>query len=111
MMDLSDGLLKDGRRLAIASAVSLDFERDALIKDAEKLELLATKLGKDPFEWVLGGGEDHGLLATFPPEAQLPSGFRPVGVVLPREVGNMSEVVTLDGQSSTVASGYDHFEG
>lgn len=111
MMDLSDGLLKDGRRLAIASAVSLDFERDALIKDAEKLELLATKLGKDPFEWVLGGGEDHGLLATFPPEAQLPSGFRAVGVVLPRETGNMCEVVTLDGQSSTVASGYDHFEG
>ena len=38
MMDLSDGLLKDGQRMAIASGVNLDFERDALLKDIERLE-------------------------------------------------------------------------
>jgi thiamine-monophosphate kinase len=27
------------------------------------------------------GGEDHGLLAAFPPGATLPGGFRPIGVV------------------------------
>ncbi|MEY3909293.1 MAG: hypothetical protein RLZZ90_1200, partial [Actinomycetota bacterium] len=34
-------------------------------------------------EWVIGGGEDHSLLATFSPDAVLPRAFKPIGVVLP----------------------------
>jgi thiamine-monophosphate kinase len=29
--------------------------------------------------WVLTGGEDHALLATFPPAADLPEGWSPIG--------------------------------
>lgn len=66
MMDVSDGLAIDAGRLARASAVGVDFDSDAL--------------GDRP-ELALGGGEDHGLLATFPPGVALPAGFRRLGVV------------------------------
>lgn len=62
MMDVSDGLALDARRLARASAVDLDLEP---LSDGE-----------------LRGGEDHGLLATFPPDVRLPDGFRRIGSVL-----------------------------
>ena len=63
MMDLSDGLVLDGRRLAQASAV--DLELDPLDDEQSR------------------GGEDHSLLATFPPDADLPDGFRRIGTVAP----------------------------
>jgi thiamine-monophosphate kinase len=31
--------------------------------------------------WVLTGGEDHALLATFPPDADFPEGWRVIGAV------------------------------
>jgi thiamine-monophosphate kinase len=39
-------------------------------------------LGVDPLAWVLTGGEDHALLATFPPSATLPGGWTAIGAVL-----------------------------
>ncbi|MDO3697691.1 hypothetical protein Q3H92_08275 [Curtobacterium flaccumfaciens] len=35
-------------------------------------------------EVALHGGEDHGLLATFPADAVLPGGFQRIGVVRER---------------------------
>ncbi|WP_348787463.1 thiamine-phosphate kinase [Leifsonia sp. NPDC080035] len=66
MLDLSDGLALDARRMAEASGVAVDIERDAL--------------GDDP-RTALTGGEDHGLLAAFPAGATLPGGFRRIGAV------------------------------
>ncbi|KQR52747.1 thiamine-monophosphate kinase [Leifsonia sp. Leaf336] len=66
MLDLSDGLALDARRIAEASGVALDIDPAAL--------------GDDPVT-ALTGGEDHGLLACFPAAAVLPGGFRPLGVV------------------------------
>jgi len=67
MLDLSDGLAIDAGRLARASRVTLDLDPGATL---------------DPV--ALHGGEDHGLLATFPAEVALPGGFRRVGVVRDR---------------------------
>ncbi|MFJ6417051.1 thiamine-phosphate kinase [Paeniglutamicibacter sp. NPDC091659] len=111
MMDLSDGLLKDGQRMAIASGVHVYFERDALLNDLERLEPLSGVLGCDPLRWVLAGGEDHGLLATFPPGAELPPGFRQVGVVRALEPEESNPKVYFDGLMQGVSIGYDHFEG
>jgi thiamine-monophosphate kinase len=61
MLDLSDGLAIDARRLASASGVALDLDID------DRMQLV--------------GGEDHALLATFPPGAVLPGGFRAIGRV------------------------------
>jgi thiamine-monophosphate kinase len=65
MLDLSDGLAIDAGRLARASRVTLSLEVDL-------------------DEVALHGGEDHGLLATFPADAVLPGGFRRIGAVLER---------------------------
>jgi thiamine-monophosphate kinase len=64
MLDLSDGLAIDSERLALASGVGIDFD--------------SALLGDDPAT-AMAGGEDHSLLATFPPDAALPPPFRRIG--------------------------------
>lgn len=108
MLDLSDGLLRDGRRLARASGVTLDLGplTAVLADDAVRLQHAADVLGVAVEDWLLAGGEDHGLLATFPPDAPLPDGFRAVGVVRERA----DELVLVDGRPPRAGSaGWDHF--
>jgi thiamine-monophosphate kinase len=47
------------------------------------LEEAARAIEVDEKIWVIGGGEDHSLLATFPADAVLPRAFKRIGVVLP----------------------------
>lgn len=106
MMDLSDGIAQDARRMARASGVVIELDRSALLAEAAPLIELGAICGKNPFEWVLCGGEDHGMLATFAPDARLPEGFRPIGRV--RAVAQGEEAtLLLDGV--TVTGGWDHF--
>lgn len=106
MMDVSDGLLRDGGRLARASGVVLDLSTDALGPDVALLADAAAAAGADPLPWVLSGGEDHGLLATLPGGAPLPDGFRVVGTVVEGDPG-----VLVDGSPWDGATGWDHFSG
>ena len=68
MLDVSDGLLRDAGRLARASGVTLDLDEPAVAfaADLAVLAVAARELDADARTWVLAGGEDHGLLATFP---------------------------------------------
>jgi thiamine-monophosphate kinase len=50
--------------------------------------------------WVLTGGEDHALLATFPPTAVLPEGWTPIGEV---RTGR-SPGVRVNGQAAADAA-------
>lgn len=111
MMDLSDGLLKDGRRLAMASGVDIDFQASTLARDLQRLSPAAQRLGTDPLDWVLGGGEDHGLLATFSSEKDLPEGFRVVGIVLEASDASGEQKILVDGVVPRSAEGFDHFAG
>lgn len=90
MLDLSDGLVKDAGRVAAASGVQMRLDRAAVDVFAEPLLPLARLLlaigerneaGESPASlartFVLVGGEDHGLLATFPGE--VPEEFVPLG--------------------------------
>ena len=66
MVDLSDSLMVQGGQLATASGVSLALNQDLFAKSDEFTELsnLATEINADVWQWILGGGEDHVLLAT-----------------------------------------------
>ncbi len=108
MLDVSDGLLRDGGRIAAASGVVVDLDAAALADDVARLAPAAAALGLgsgDALGWVLSGGEDHGLLATFPAEATLPGGFRRIGTVREGEAA-----VTVDGRTPDAGIGWDHFK-
>jgi thiamine-monophosphate kinase len=105
MLDVSDGLLRDAGRIAEASGVVVDLSVAQLGRYVEPLRLVAQALGVDPWEWVLSGGEDHGMLATFAPGA-VPASFSVVGVV--RQAMPEAQVL-LDGNRPDSALGWDHF--
>ncbi|MGL4743619.1 MAG: thiamine-phosphate kinase [Dermatophilaceae bacterium] len=66
MLDISDGLVRDLDRIATASDVHVDLDRSAL---EPYVDALAAVAGEDAaWEQVLGGGEEHALVATFPPD-------------------------------------------
>lgn len=107
MLDISDGLLRDGLRLAAASGVAVDLDPGPLERLAEVLLPAAELLGGDAGEWVLGGGEDHGLLATFPSSTPLPPGFTAIGSIQALGI-NESPGVKIAGRSADTG-GWDHF--
>lgn len=90
MLDLSDGLALDATRLAVASGVELDLDSAAL--------------GEHP-QRALGGGEDHGLLATFPDTAEVPAAFRVIGRVIAGVAG-----LSVDGRPHE-PTGWDPYAG
>jgi thiamine-monophosphate kinase len=80
MIDVSDGLVGDLRHLAAASGVGIDLSTEALSADRVALLDAAEAVGADPWTWVLGGGEDHALVAAF--AGPIPAGWRVIGQVL-----------------------------
>lgn len=105
MMDVSDSLATDCGRLAAASNVHVNLSLDGLGPYTRALRSAGKKLGVDPLEWVLYGGEDHPLLVTFPPNALVTAPFRTIGTV--GESGRAPDPVTLEGKP--IRGGWDHF--
>lgn len=102
MLDVSDGLLADVEHIAAASAVHIDVRSD-LLDVPQRLVEVATALGADARHWVLTGGEDHALAATFPSPGSVPEGWTTIGTVL------RGEGVTVDSQPYTKAPGWEHW--
>ena len=83
MIDVSDGLIADVRHVAEASGVGIDLSTAALAADHAAVREAAAALdddAADPWSWVLGGGEDHALVACF--AGDTPAGWRVIGRVL-----------------------------
>jgi thiamine-monophosphate kinase len=91
MTDISDGLVADLGHIAKASGVGINLSSDALASHHDALSAAAGEMAIDPWVWVLAGGEDHALVATFPGE--LPAGWTAIGTVL-----DASARVLLDGE-------------
>ncbi|MEZ3158765.1 thiamine-phosphate kinase [Microbacterium sp. BWR-S6Y] len=88
MMDLSDGLVLDATRLADASDVTIEID--------------SATLGEEPVR-ALDGGEDHGFLVTFAPDA-VPLGRR-IGSVVSRA----TDAVRVDGRAWEGPGGWDPY--
>jgi len=103
MLDVSDGLVQDAGHLADASGVVVALDTSLIAVD-EPVVGAAAAFNADPLVWVLGGGDDHALLATFPPGTPLPEGFHAIG-----EVAAGDPAVLVDGQPWAGPAGHDHF--
>ncbi|GAB3876554.1 thiamine-phosphate kinase [Terrabacter terrigena] len=104
MLDLSDGLLRDGGRIARASGVVIDVTGAALAPD---VAALTGAVGAEvALDCVLAGGEEHSLIATFP-AGVLPDGWRAIGTV--RAPGEAERPTILVDGRQVSHTGWDHF--
>jgi thiamine-monophosphate kinase len=117
MIDVSDGLLADLGHVATASGVQVGLRGAALAAGAELRQAAASLLARPgsarteaattpaalALNWVLTGGEDHALVATFPPGTGLPGRWRLIGQVAE------GSGVTVDGAARPGPGGWQHF--
>jgi thiamine-monophosphate kinase len=74
-----------------------------LIEVPSRLVDVASALGADPRHWVLTGGEDHALAATFPDPRGVPEGWVTIGTV------TRGRAVTVDGKPYEGPAGWQHW--
>lgn len=101
MTDVSDGLVADLGHIAAASGVRFDL-RAGLVEVPAKLAEVGSALNVDPLVWVLTGGDDYALAATFPKGTELPGHWRVVGQVVE------GDGVRVDGRRWP-QGGHEHF--
>ena len=102
MIDVSDGLVADVGHLASGSGVAIDITRGSF-ELADPMHAVGSALGVDPMQFILGGGDDHAIVATFPAGTDLPEGFTAIGSV------SAGEGVTVDGAAYDGPVGWTHF--
>ena len=113
MLDLSDGLASDIQHIAKCSGVGAVIEAERLpISDAARQ--LARRLGVDPVQWALHGGEDYELLFTVAPERfpEVPPLLAPLGVtatIVGRITRRGVKLVTEDETVPLRPQGFAHF--
>ncbi len=117
MIDVSDGLLADLGHIASASGVLIDLSSDRLSPGADlqaaarlthfwaERTVVPLRAHAQALAWVLTGGEDHALAATFPPGTALPPRWTVIGTV------HEGQGVVVDGQPWAGSAGWDHFRG
>lgn len=101
MTDVSDGLIADVATIANASGVRIDISSSDLVVSA-KLAEVAAALNVDPLSWMLTGGDDYALAATFPPGTEFAPPWRTIGTV------GSGEGVRVDGRKWP-QGGHEHF--
>jgi thiamine-monophosphate kinase len=111
VIDVSDGLAKDLRRVCTASGVGAELDLRLLRRVvAPGHEELATALGLDPIALALAGGEDYVLLFTLPGSVVPPARF---GAFRVGTVTAGRRVVYLDGagrRHPLPRLGWDHLD-
>ena len=113
LTDVTDGLLSDLAGLCRASGAVADLDTSTFVADEVLLDAAST-LGLDPevavAQWQLTGGEDHGLLASFPAGSEIPTGFAACGVIRESTPDHDEGTVLVDGVARKI-SGWDSARG
>ncbi|MDI3299523.1 MAG: thiamine-phosphate kinase [Bacillota bacterium] len=114
--DVSDGLAASAHLIAEAAGVGVEIEAEA-VPVAEATRAVARRLGRDPLDWALFGGEDYELALAAAPEevGALRAALEPLGTEL-TVVGRFlaEEGVWLrraGGGRQPLGRGYEHFGG
>lgn len=102
MIDVSDGLIADLGHICELSGVGIDLAAESFTIP-ESIERVSAATGRAGLSFVLTGGEDHALAATFPSAATLPADWIRVGEVV------SGDKVTLDRRTWDASGGWDHF--
>ena len=89
--------------LEVAKAATREFSGAARPLDSPAGVAGEGRLAAMALEWVLTGGEDHALVAAFPPEVTLPARWRLIGEV------RSGAGVTVDGAPHEGPGGWQHF--
>src|SRR5215472_15952625 len=120
MIDISDGLVADLGHIASASEVQFRLRTTAIMAepvaaphmlaraaaelgDAGRTERGGRTEGADPMRWVLTGGDDHAIAATFQPGVSLPERWTIIGEVV------QGNAIVVDGNRWTEPGGWEHF--
>lgn len=103
-IDLSDGLSSEASHLASSSGGAMVLDAARLRPEPDQISL-AARLGMDPLDWVLHGGEDHSLLLAVAPEVALPDGILELGRV---ETGTGVWLQGPAGREHLVSKGWRH---
>jgi thiamine-monophosphate kinase len=102
MVDVSDGLVADLQHVAVASGVGIELDTSKLEVPAKLLDV-GNALGVPPLDWLLAGGDDHALAATFPGASPPPAPWTVIGRVA------RGRGVVVDGSAYDAPGGWDHF--
>ena len=112
IMDLSDGLSSDLPRLCAASGVGARLESGKIPRARNPDS--AQKLGLDPLDLALHGGDDYELLFTVPPQkaTSLPNAFRGARLSSIGRITQGTKLVVCEEngrESPLAAGGWDPF--
>lgn len=104
-IDISDGLLRDLSRLLNASGVGGAIELSKFTVGSD-FRRVSERIGSDPWELVLSGGEDYELLFTAPDSATIPVGCICIGTCVDSGISILDE----EGVRREVGPlGFSHF--
>jgi thiamine-monophosphate kinase len=115
LIDTSDGIATDLYHICQASGVGARIS-ETQVPVSPRVTAAAPRLGRDPLDLALTGGEDYLLLFTATPEmaARLPEAFARAGLAAPLPLGRIVAgdrvfLSTAAGEVDISGRGYDHF--
>ncbi len=111
-IDVSDGLLIDLWRVLRVNHLAAEIDAAAM-HPTVSFARLCHRLGVDPWQWILTGGEDYAWIVVTAPDVPRPPyrGIRNIGRIIDGPPGEI-RIRWPDGRTERlVPSGWDHWNG